>query len=43
MIGKPIKPGFLIKDRSKEKFLHGTIRSYGNKKGAVRKVIRRRK
>jgi len=41
MLGKTIKPGFLIKDRSKDKFLHGTIKHYGNKKGIVKKVLKR--
>jgi len=39
-IGTTIKPGFLAKNRSKHKFLRGTIKQYGNKKGMVKKVIR---
>ena len=39
-IGKPIKQGFLKKG-IKGKFLHGTIKQYGNKKGMAQKVIRR--
>ncbi len=40
-IGKPIKQGFLMREGRKGKFLHGTIKRYGNKKGIVKKVIRR--
>ena len=40
-IGKSIKSGFVAKNRSKHKFLRGTIKKYGNKKGMVKKVIRR--
>ena len=40
-IGKPIKPGFLLREGRKGKFLHGTIKQYGNKKGVVKKVMRR--
>jgi len=39
-IGITIKPGFLTKNRSKHKFLRGTIKKYGNKKGMVKKVIK---
>ncbi len=38
-IGKTIKPGFVRKG-IKGKFLHGTIKQYGNKKGVVKKVRR---
>ena len=39
-IGKSIKPGFVRKG-IKGKFLHGTIKKFDNKKGMVKKVIRR--
>jgi len=38
-IGKSIKPGFVRKG-VKGKFLGGTIKQYGNKKGMVKKVRR---
>ena len=38
-IGKPIKQGFLKKG-IKGKFLGGTIKHYGSKKGMVKKVRR---
>ena len=38
-IGKSIKPGF-VKKGVKGKFLGGTIKQYGNKKGMVKKVRR---
>ncbi len=40
-LGKPIKQGFLTQDRSKHKFLQGTIKQYGNKEGVAQKAIRR--
>ena len=39
-IGTTLKPGFLMKQGRKGKFLHGTIRKFGNKKGIVKKVKR---
>lgn len=36
-IGKTLKPGFLKKG-VKGKFLHGTIKQYGNKRGIVKKI-----
>ena len=39
-IGKTIKPGFVRKG-VKGKFLRGTIRKFGNKRGVVKKVVRR--
>ncbi len=39
MLGKTIKQGFVRKG-IKGKFLGGTIKHYGNKKGMVRKVIK---
>lgn len=41
-IGTTIKSGFLMKEGRKGKFLHGTIKKYGNKKGAISKVLRKR-
>ena len=38
-IGKSIKPGF-VKRGVKGKFLGGTIKHYGNKRGIVKKVRR---
>jgi len=38
-IGKSIKPGF-VKRGVKGKFLRGTIRKFGNKRGIVKKVRR---
>jgi len=38
-IGKTIKPGFVRKG-VKGKFLRGTIKHFGNKKGMVKKVRR---
>lgn len=40
MLGKTIKQGFLRKG-VKGKFLQGTIKTYGNKRGIVRKVIKK--
>ena len=40
-IGKTIKPGF-VKKGVKGKFLHGTIKQYGNNKGMAQKAIRRK-
>ena len=39
-IGKTIKQGF-VKKGIKGKFLGGTIKQYGNKKGIAQKSIRR--
>ncbi len=39
-LGKPIKRGFLLKQGREGKFLHGTIKQYGNKKGVVKKIPR---
>ncbi len=39
-LGKTIKKGF-VRRGIKGKFLGGTIKHYGNKKGMVNKVIRR--
>ena len=39
-IGTTVKPGF-VKKGVKGKFLKGTIKQYGNKKGMVKKVVRR--
>lgn len=36
-IGRTLKPGF-VKKIGRGKFLSGTIRKYGNKKGIVKKV-----
>ncbi len=38
-LGKSIKQGF-VKKGIKGKFLHGTIKHYGNKKGMVKKIRR---
>ena len=40
-IGTTIKPGF-VKTGGKGKFLQGTIKKYGNKKGIAQKAIRRK-
>ena len=40
MLGKPIKKGFLMTAGRKGKFLHGTIKAYGNKKGVVKRIRR---
>ncbi len=39
-LGKTMKRGFLMKQGRKGKFLHGTIKQYGNKKGVVKKIRR---
>ena len=39
-IGRTIKPGF-VKKGIKGKFLRGTIKRFGSKKGIVKKVIRK--
>ena len=39
-IGTTINPGFLLKEGRKGKFLHGTIKQFGNKKGMVKKVVK---
>ena len=40
-IGNKIRPGFLLKEGRKGKFLHGTIKVYGNTRGAVEEVVRK--
>lgn len=39
-IGKPLKPGFLLKGGREGTFLGGTIKRYGNKKGIAKKAIK---
>ena len=36
-IGKTIRPGFLLKEGRQGKFLRGTIKQYGNKRGVAKK------
>jgi len=43
MIGKKIKPGFLLKEGRKGKFMQGTMKRYGEKKGSVELVIKKRR
>ncbi len=39
-LGKSLKPGFLMKEGRKGKFLGGTIKTYGNNKGIAQQAIK---